>query len=322
MVYFTEKLINEVRKRSCIWDATDMNHLNKEILTSTWTVIAENLYSDWHTLNGFDKRSRVSDVKKKWTNIKDSFVKDVKGKKPRKSQCLPEHRKKYYLYDHLQFLLPFIQDSNSGGGSVPVQRKKIRKNTLGEGSSRNLQPAAVVTPSVAPEIDERSENLQPDVQQQVDLLNNFAGKTAASALCRLDGDLSFMVSLLPTIKSMNEKQKINFKIGILQLVSRIKFDELPHHPSGAMYPFTSTTPDLGSFSVSNQPAVLIDVPPQQPFVNRATVSSTQQQQHHHQRNHQHHIEHESTVKQEVIDSSPRKSYWRSDCETEDDMDSS
>jgi hypothetical protein len=132
------------------------------------------------------------------------------------------------------------------------------------------------------------------VQQHVDLLNNFASKTAASALCQLDGDLSFMVSLLPTIKSMNEKQKINFKIGILQLVSRIKFDELPHHPSGAMYPFTSTTPDLGSFSVANQPAVMIGVPPLQPFVNRATVSSTQQQQQHH---HQHNIEHESTFKQ-------------------------
>jgi hypothetical protein len=62
MVYFTEKLINEVRKRSCIWDATDMNHLNKEVLTSTWTEIAENLHSDWHTLSGFDKRGRGKQI--------------------------------------------------------------------------------------------------------------------------------------------------------------------------------------------------------------------------------------------------------------------
>lgn len=141
------------------------------------------------------------------------------------------------------------------------------------------------------------------MQKQADLLNNIAGKTAADALCQLDGDLSFMVSLLPTIKSMNEKQKLNFKIGILQLVSQIKFDEVLHHPSGAMYgtQFISTTPDLEGFSVSSPPA----------FVNRVTVSSTQQRPQHHQRNHQHHLEHESTVKQEVIDSSY-------ECDTEDD----
>ncbi|XP_025202418.1 uncharacterized protein LOC112599647 [Melanaphis sacchari] len=319
MVYFTEKLINEVRKRSCIWDVADMNHLNKEVLTSTWTEIAENLYSDWHALSGFDKRDRVSDVKKKWTNIKDSFVKDVKGNKQRKSQCLPEHRKKYYLFDHLQFLLPFIQDSNSGGrsehgGSEPVQRKKIRKNTFGEGSSRNSQPEVMIKCSVAPETAGRQETLQPDVQQHADLLNNVAGKTAADTLCQLDGDLSFMVSLLPTIKSMNEKQKINFKIGILQLVSRIKFGEILHHPSDGMYAsFTPTTPDLGGFSVSSQPAVVMGVPTLQPYVNRSTMSLTQQ----HQQD-QHHLLHKSAVKQEVIDSSPRKSSLGYDYGTDDD----
>jgi len=58
MVYFTEKLINEIRKRSCIWDTADVNHLNKEMLTNMWTEIAETLYSDWHTLGVFDKRDR------------------------------------------------------------------------------------------------------------------------------------------------------------------------------------------------------------------------------------------------------------------------
>jgi len=58
MVYFTEKLINEIRKRSCIWDTTDVNHLNKEVLTNNWAEIADNLYSDWQTLNVFGKRER------------------------------------------------------------------------------------------------------------------------------------------------------------------------------------------------------------------------------------------------------------------------
>lgn len=58
MVYFTEKLINEIRARSCIWDTADMNHLNKEMLSNMWKEIAENLYSDWHALNPIDRRDR------------------------------------------------------------------------------------------------------------------------------------------------------------------------------------------------------------------------------------------------------------------------
>lgn len=58
MVYFTEKLINEIRERSCIWDTTDVNHLNKEVLSNMWMEIAGNLYSDWNRLSGFDQRDR------------------------------------------------------------------------------------------------------------------------------------------------------------------------------------------------------------------------------------------------------------------------
>ncbi|XP_022162601.1 uncharacterized protein LOC111028317 [Myzus persicae] len=327
MVYFTEKLINEIRKRSCIWDTADVNHLNKEVLANMWTEIAENLYSDWHSISNFDKRDRVSDVKKKWTNIKDSFVKEVKGNKPRKSLRQPEeHRKKYYLFDHLQFLIPFIQDTKSGGGSRLAEdrsagkpaSKKMRKNTLhGEGSSRNalsITAAASETPAKRPEM------LQPDVQQHADLLNNFAGKTAAAALCQLDGDLSFMVSLLPTIKSMNEKQKINFKIGVLQLISRIKFDEVQNNAPGvATYEqLTAATANRLSFPAPRPVRQVAGV--KHPLVN-AAVSSTQQQHHrnHQLRNLQPAVEHE-TPRVKHPDSSPESTSWCcDDTSTEEDV---
>jgi len=261
----------------------------------------------------------VTDVKKKWTNIKDSFVKDVKGNKPRKSLRFPEHRKKYYLFDHLQFLIPFIQDTKTGGGGRSAEdgagkpgSKKMRKNTLhGEGSSRNTLSMAAAPPSeTAPKI---PETLQSDVQQHADLLNKFAGKTAADALCQLDGDLSFMVSLLPTIKSMNEKQKINFKIGILQLVSRIKFDEVQNnHPGMPTYEkFTVATPNCKSFPAPHQQQQAAGG--RHPLVY-AAVSSSQQVQHH--TNQQPAVEHESPrVKQEMVDSSPGSSSWCYDIDT-------
>jgi len=268
----------------------------------------------------------VTDVKKKWTNIKDSFVKDVKGNKPRKSLRLPEHRKKYYLFDHLQFLIPFIQDTKTGGGGRSAEdgtgkpaSKKMRKNTLhGEGSSRNALSMAAAPPLETEH--KRPETLQPDVQQHADLLNKFAGKTAADALCQLDGDLSFMVSLLPTIKSMNEKQKINFKIGILQLVSRIKFDEVQNNPPGmpTYEQFDEATHNRKCFPAPRQQQQAAGV--RHPLVY-AAVSSSQKVQHH--TNQQPAVEHESSrVKQEVVDSSPGSSSWCYDIDTstEEDVD--
>lgn len=214
----------------------------------------------------------MADVKKKWTNIKDSFVKDVKGKKPRKSRGPPEHRKKYYLFDHLQFLMPFIHDSKAGNGGRPAggeSKKKPRKSAplSGEGGaspswSRAHQAAG------------KHETSPPDVQHHADAPDDAAGKSASDALCQLDGDLSFMVSLLPAVKTMDEKQRIHFKIGVLQLLARIKFSDALQQPA-AYQPFVA--PDLRCFPVSYQPGMPF------PFVGSpaAAVSSTQRQQRQH-----------------------------------------
>lgn len=241
----------------------------------------------------------VADVKKKWTNIKDSFVKDVKGKKPRKSHGPPEHRKKYYLFDHLQFLIPFIQESKSD--NTGKSKKRTKKSGPGEspGPSSSHHTMRAQHPSMAAAAASRKPDIPPDVQQHADLLNNFAGKSAADSLCQLDGDMSFMVSLLPTIKSMNEKQKINFKIGVLQLLARIKFDEVLQHPAVA---------DVAAAAASYQPFVGPDfrcfpVPYQStmpfPFHQAAAVSSTQQQKAT--------TAHPTMMKHEFFDSSPPNS---------------
>lgn len=267
----------------------------------------------------------MSDIKKKWTNIKDSFVKDVKGNKPRKTLRLPEHRKKYYLFDHLQFLMPFIQSGGGGrsaedGAGLPVN-KKMRKNTLhGEGTSRNVPSMTAAAPLETAA--KRPETLQPDVQQHVDLLNNFAGKTATNALCQLDGDLSFMVSLLPTIKSMNEKQKINFKIGVLQLMSQIKFDEVQNNPQGVNTYKQSNAATANHIHPGPRQLHQVQASVRKPPVNVAVSSTQQLQQHHH--NKKPADEHESSrVKQEnMIDSSPEPSSWchDNDTSTEEDVD--
>lgn len=228
----------------------------------------------------------VADIKKKWTNIKDSFVKDVKGNKPRKSQGPPEHRKKYYLFDHLQFLIPFIQDNANKSAADGPKSKKTRKACVqqqqAEGSTSRMSHGTTVP---APE-------MPADVQRHVGALNGAAGSgSAADALCQLDGDMSFMVSLLPTVKSLDEKQRINFKIGVLQLLARIKFDEVvqmqQHAPGAADATATAAaaaayqpfvTSDLRCFPVPYQPNLPF------PFVShhhQAAVSSTQQRRHHH-----------------------------------------
>lgn len=270
----------------------------------------------------------VGDVKKKWTNIKDSFVKDVKGNKPRKSRGPPEHRKKYYLFDHLQFLIPFIQDSGES-------KKRARKPGPGEGSSRSLAappaPSAgagkAVNSAAAASTAPRPGAL-PDVQRHADLLNDVAGKSAADALCQLDGDLSFMVSLLPTVKSMNEKQKIDFKIGVLQLLAGIKFNEVLQNPApdvAAAYQPFATPPDLRCLAAVVPP---FGQPHHVPF----PFAQHRRQQHHRQ----HHRQSSSStakrnaaattpslpVKQEtVVSSSPASSstFENSDREEYDDV---
>lgn len=113
-------------------------------------------------------------------------------------------------------------------------------------------------------------------------------------VCQLDGDLSFMVSLLSTIKSMNEKQKINFKIGVLQLMSRIKFDEGQNNPAGVAS--VQSTVAISNHNCSPAPRKLQQVA----GVKRMLPK----------------------VKKEVVDTSPGSSSWcyNIDSNTEEDID--
>lgn len=241
----------------------------------------------------------VADLKKKWTNIKDSFVKDVKGRRTRKSRGPPEHRKKYYLFDHLQFLMPFINDAKSvaqedgGRGRTETPKKRPRTKSTNSPVSVEVTAAAVpsstrtlhrgmVTGTVTAGAVTGGPETPPEVRRQADALGDIAGYgSAAGALCHLDGDLSFMVSLLPTIKSMNEKQKINFKIGVLQLMARIKFDEVLQRPAGGAPEVAANQPFSASMTATDQIGCFLPGPYQPfPFINQAAVSSTQQQYSH------------------------------------------
>lgn len=92
----------------------------------------------------------------------------------------PEPRKKYYLFDRLQFLLPVVRDAMRRADDDGRPEKKRRKTGGRPRPKRRDAP--------------RSD----DVQRHVDAAFDRSGGTALRR--RLDDDdLSFMVSLMPFI---------------------------------------------------------------------------------------------------------------------------
>lgn len=122
---------------------------------------------------------------------------------------------------------------------------------------------------------------------------------------------------MPTVKSMNEIQKINFKIGVLQLLARIKYNEVLIHQDPSLQqhqqpfvPATTCFPYQPAVAAVNQH----HAPSPFPFVNQTAVSSTQKQRQQADMN----ATATTIMKEETIEeSSPSSSRIEDDCADDD-----
>jgi len=173
----------------------------------------------------------VAVLKKKWTNIKDSFVKDIRGRLSREATA---RQKKYYLFDHLQFLKPIILDYKSirhGGHKRP--------RTISVTATENETTAQRETST-------QSTNVSSSVSAAQAIKSS---KTAISEIV-MQPNLLFIKSLIPTIMSLNEIQNLDFKIGFLQLLARIKYNQSVDLPD---IPVAEAPVLHKDISVPNQP---------------------------------------------------------------------
>ncbi|KAF5271251.1 hypothetical protein FQR65_LT17669 [Abscondita terminalis] len=162
---------------------------------------------------------------KKWKNIKDRFIKDHRMySKSGSGAC---KRKKYVYYDILQFLV------------AQTERQNTESNVSQEARSPELNEDGQEEAEEFPQSLQGASNIQRPTAATSRSKNNFEKKLLDILESRQlpiayndenDDDLNFFKSLLPTLKTLDEQQKMEFRVQMMQSLQKIKNGLIRFHP--------------------------------------------------------------------------------------------
>ncbi|XP_005111112.1 uncharacterized protein LOC101862911 [Aplysia californica] len=104
-----EKLIATVRKHSAIYDKNDKNYNNRPFITRSWKEVAKEMGSDVWCCKG------------RWVTMRDYFQKKLKESVLAAASNRPLKKKRWWLFDTLSFLTPFMTMPETSSVSTVVK---------------------------------------------------------------------------------------------------------------------------------------------------------------------------------------------------------
>ncbi|RUS91301.1 hypothetical protein EGW08_000915 [Elysia chlorotica] len=231
----TTKLIVAVEKRPFLYDKTDPGYSNRNLLNAEWKKIAEEIGSD------------EAESRKRWKKLRDYFLKTHRETTTCKSGSAGGKKKKWYLYDRMLFILPFISDRNTASNVTAISSDEDIDNgddNMSQASSTSFTfsfSQATSTPDPLPpntiadsELSEAStsaeEKPQPKFPQSrkrkrtdferemLRAVQRLGARKESQKSEELDEDEYFFKSLVPKMRRMDITNKIACQGKILNIV--------------------------------------------------------------------------------------------------------
>ncbi|CAH0589270.1 unnamed protein product [Chrysodeixis includens] len=214
-MFDTEKLITVIQPRECLWNSQCKLYLNKGARREAWEEIARLFHDDWDSFSAGEKDMKLDYLLKKWRNVRDYYMRSKK----RDSYMQDHHRKsakksRYYYYDQLRFL-----DAVWKTRSCSISDKDDANGEDFDISNDITYESCFIT---------EDSNEAPHIKEETTSpraipfpLHEPLGK--ADQDLNVTANQNFLLSLLPDMTSLNERQNMTFRIGVLNLINSLKF---------------------------------------------------------------------------------------------------
>ncbi|XP_046403927.1 uncharacterized protein LOC124169381 [Ischnura elegans] len=208
----TEVLICEVQASRHLWDPSIEEYKNRELRMKTWQKISRKIVPDFESLNEADKTKCVNKVQKRWKTARDAYFKGRNTMSKNKSKSAAAKRTKYVHHDRLTFL-DCVQggstESNFDSGSQDIHaddQPRLDNSTQVQNESAPPKPVLKRKKTADnPEFEDNLVTLLKDIKERED-----------------DDDRAFLMSLLPTMRSLNHDENLFFRCQVMQLLYSIK----------------------------------------------------------------------------------------------------
>lgn len=191
-------------------------------------------------------------MQKKWANLQICFRRELNAQKQTKSGQAATKRRKYVYFEKLLFLLPCMENRQTEDNLEPNESQDDDDVDDNEESG----------PSTSTIIPRRKKNMKP---KQTDL--DDALLKALNENNTIDEDTNFALSLVPSLKNLNAEEKLDAKIGILNIFRQINVTRRAQITTQSTYNHNIQQP-LYSFPVHYQRTNIMPPPqPLQPSIN-------------------------------------------------------
>ncbi|KAL5238996.1 hypothetical protein ACI65C_006406 [Semiaphis heraclei] len=211
-----EILVSLVEKRPSIYDFGDKDHSNRIVQDKLWEEISKEMDVD------------VSVCKSKWTSLRNSFARELRELKNKKSGSAGSKKRKWYLFDSMSFLTGFMMQHKKMGSNIDndylneseeiiesgeddtlvvdnTGDNNIVDNTVIE-SERDIIEPIFKTPKLT--LHKKTTASDKVAEPMIEFLKS---RTRKPAPVEEPPELLFFKSLIPDYKKLNDKHQRKFK---------------------------------------------------------------------------------------------------------------
>ncbi|CAG9791880.1 unnamed protein product [Diatraea saccharalis] len=142
-------LIDEVQKRSDIYDTNSRYYNDRNRKKRLWEEIYLILNSKWTTYSSQEKEKYVKEVHKRWESLRGCFRRDVLYQKNFVPRNGIKKKAKYKYFNSLLFLLPFTKATSTEYTTIQdfEADNKSTEMTLGSSCPRDIEDSKSYSPS-------------------------------------------------------------------------------------------------------------------------------------------------------------------------------
>ena len=207
-----ELLITHVQSRPVLWDKTLDIYKDRNQTKKAWKEVCKKLKSNFEELSDTEKNSFSNEVAKKWTNVRDSFVKSNKRLKELRTCGVASFKPKKYVYtNQLQFLSKLIEER-------PTEERPT-EDSLSE--STCTDEGETTSDICAAQFKELEKQLKSRKRRHDEFELKLI-KALETSESQPNRHISFFNGIIPSLEKLDDDDIIKFQIGVLQLLETIK----------------------------------------------------------------------------------------------------
>ncbi|XP_016660658.1 uncharacterized protein LOC107883988 [Acyrthosiphon pisum] len=225
-MFDTEKFIMLIESNPCLWDIASKDYMDKNVKNTCWRNVAESMYiGNWCELSDTQKDEYVKELRdKKWKNIKDNYKKNISEEKNVRSGSAAQKKKPYAFMAALSFLQ---NCSNKRKTTSSMQEDEI--DVCNDDSLANYScvdgNATECEPSTSSTLKQPSEHSKQSKKKKSNENNGSFQQELLQFLHRTentDPDKIMLNSFLPYVKKLNNTQKLDFQLYVLQYFKNLE----------------------------------------------------------------------------------------------------